>query len=209
MLALLRAREQGLDVQTFLTLLDPDGRSKSHGLPPPLIEAQVRALGGQWRPAPVPPGQYGERFDAELAALRASGHEAMVFGDIDLQAHRDWIEPRCERAGLQACFPLWGMARRALATEVIARGIRALIVCVDTARLPAAFCGQPYDAGFLAALPDAVCPAGEDGEFHSFVWDGPGFAAPLALRPGAPRLQPSAPPLRPTELCFCIPERLP
>lgn len=206
MLALLRAREQGLQLTDFLTLLEPDGLSKSHGLPPALLEAQVQALGGQWRPARVPPGRYGECFDAELAALRAAGAEAMVFGDIDLQAHRDWITPRCERAGLQALFPLWGLARAALATEVLARDIRARIVCVDCARLDASFSGREYDAAFLAALPAGVCPAGEDGEFHSFVWDGPGFAAPLPLQPGRPRLQPSSPPLRPTDLCFCIPE---
>jgi len=208
MLALVHAREQGLQVTDFLTLLDPDGQSKSHGLPPALIEAQVQALGGQWRPLRVPPGRYAECFEAELVALREAGHEAMVFGDIDLQAHRDWIAPRCERAGLRAVFPLWGLARAALAQEVMARGIRAQIVCVDCARLPASFCGRSYDAAFVAALPEGVCPAGEDGEFHSFVWAGPGFAAPLRLRPGRPRLQASAPPLRPTELCFCVPELL-
>ncbi len=206
MLALLHAREQGLQVQSFLSFLEPDGRSKSHDLPSRWLQAQVGALGGQWLGVPVPPGGYGEAFSTQLALLRASGHQAVVFGDIDLQAHRDWIEPRCAAAGLCAAFPLWGLGRRQLAQEVLARDIRAWVVCVDLGRLDARFCGRAYDAAFLAELPEGVCPAGEEGEFHSFVWDGPGFAAPLPLQPGPVRIQPSRPPLRPTEFAFCTPE---
>ena len=126
----------------------------------------------------------------------------MVFGDIDLQAHRDWLEPACARAGLAAVFPLWGGARAKLAGEIVARGIRAMLVCVDARRLDAAFCGLDYDAALLARLPAGVCPCGEEGEFHTFVWDGPGFAAPLALRRAGRRTVASRPPLAPTELVF-------
>lgn len=205
-LALLLAREQGYAVEQFLTMQEPGGDSKSHGLPPALIEAQVRALGGQWRPVETPPGRYAAHFAAELDALREAGCEALVFGDIDLRAHRDWLEPQCERAGLRAVFPLWGKPRAVVADEILARGIRARIVCVDLGRLDARFCGREYDAAFLATLPAEVCVCGEDGEFHSFVWDAPGFAAPLQLRDGVPRTLASRPPLRPTELCFCVPE---
>jgi len=205
-LALLRAREQGLHVETFVTMCDEDGTSKSHALPPALIEAQVAALGGRWRPMRVPPGQYAAVFAAALAALRDEGHTQMVFGDIDLQAHRDWLEPACARAGLEAVFPLWGGSRAALAEEIIERGIRARLVCVDTRWLDAFFAGADYDRALLARLPAGVCPCGEDGEFHSFVWDAPGFAAPLRLAPGTPRRVASVPPLAPTELVLQIPE---
>ena len=124
-LALLRAREAGLEVRTFLTMLDTDGTSKSHALPSALIAAQVAALGGTWHPALVAPGDYGHAFGAALKELKASGHSHMVFGDIDLQAHRDWLQPMCERAGLEAVFPLWGEPRAVLAEEIIDRGIRA------------------------------------------------------------------------------------
>lgn len=204
-LALLRAREAGLEVQGFLTMLDTEGLSKSHLLPRALVEAQVQALGGQWWPKIVGPGDYGSGFAAQLAALRAADHTHMVFGDIDLQAHRDWLEPACERAGLVAVFPLWGEARAAIAQEVIARGIRARLVCVDTRGLDASFCGREYDAALLDALPPGVCPCGEGGEFHTFVWGGPGFAQPLAIGPGEPRRVASAPPLAPTELVFQAP----
>ena len=166
-LALQRAREQGLAVTTFVTMCDDDGASKSHALPPELVDAQVRALGGTPVCVRVPPGDYAARFDACLRELAASGHTHMVFGDIDLQAHRDWLAPACERAGLAPLFPLWGESRAALARELVTRGVRATVVCVDTRWLDASFCGAPYDAHFLARLPAGVCPCGEDGEFHT------------------------------------------
>ena len=204
-LALLRARDAGLEVRSFLTMLDPGGLSKSHALPCDLIAAQVHALGGQWWPAEAGPGEYAEVFAAQLRTLRNAGHRHLVFGDIDLQAHRDWLEPACAAAGLQAVFPLWGLARSAVAAEVIARGIRAQLVCVDTRWLDDSFCGAEYDAALLARLPVGVCPAGEGGEFHSFVWDAPGFAAPLPVRPGPLRRVAAAPPLSPTTLVLQTP----
>jgi diphthamide synthase (EF-2-diphthine--ammonia ligase) len=64
--------------------------------------------------------------------LRAAGHAYMVFGDVDLQAHRDWLEPACQRANLQAVFPLWGRPRAQVAIDIVARGVRGQVVCVDT-----------------------------------------------------------------------------
>jgi diphthine-ammonia ligase len=201
-LAWLRARQQGFDVQTFVTMCHTDGTSQSHALPPALIEAQVRAIGGAWLPVNVAPGEYAQAFGSALRGLRERGHTHMVFGDIDLAAHRDWIEPQCERAGLIAMFPLWGQARAALAQEIIDRGMRARTVCVDTRWLDASFCGVDYDAAFLARLPDGVCPCGEGGEFHTFVYGGPGFAHDLALHNAAQRRVRAVPPWAPTELVF-------
>jgi diphthine-ammonia ligase len=201
-LALLRAREQGLAVDTFVTMCDEDGASKSHALPPALVEAQVRALGGTPVGVRVPPGEYAARFDACLRDLVATGHTHMIFGDIDLQAHRDWLAPACERAGLVALFPLWGASRQALARELVARGVQARVVCVDTRHLDASFCGAAYDEAFLARLPAGVCPCGEDGEFHTFVTGGPGFAAPLRVVAGPQRRVASQLPFAPTEFVF-------
>lgn len=199
-LAWLLARAQGWQVDDFLTLCEPDGRSKSHALAPAVVAAQVAAAGGRWWRVDVPPGRYAEAFGDALQRLRAQGCEAVVFGDIDLQAHRDWLEPACARAGLQALFPLWGRPRAALAREVIVRGIRARLVCVDTARLDRGFCGAAYDEALLQRLPPGVCPVGEDGEFHTLVVDAPGFAAPLDLVDGPAQDVAAAPPLRPTVL---------
>ena len=201
-LALMRAREQGLAVTTFVTMCDEDGTSKSHALPPELVEAQVRALGGTPVSVRVPQGEYATRFDACLRDLAAEGHTHMIFGDIDLQAHRDWLAPACERAGLVALFPLWGESRDALARELVTRGVQARVVCVDTRWLDASFCGADYDAAFLARLPAGVCPCGEDGEFHTFVTGGPGFASALGMVDGPQRRVASQPPFASTEFVF-------
>ena len=201
-LALTRAREQGWRVDTFVTMCDEDGRSKSHALAPEVVDAQVRALGGTPVAVRVAPGAYAARFDAALQALAASGHTHMVFGDIDLQAHRDWLEPACGRAGLVALFPLWGEPRAALARELVARGVRARIVCVNTRWLDASFCGVGYDEAFLTRLPRDVCPVGEDDEFHTLVTGGPGFEAPLRVVAGPQRRVASQPPFTLTEFVF-------
>jgi diphthine-ammonia ligase len=201
-LALTRARDEGLAVDTFVTMCDEDGSSKSHALPPELVEAQVRALRGIPLLVRVSAGEYARRFDACLQALAASGHTHMIFGDIDLQAHRDWLAPACERAGLVPLFPLWGEARAALAHELLARGVQARVVCVDTRWLDESFCGAPYDAAFLARLPEGVCPCGEDGEFHTFVAGGPGFESPLPVVLGERRRVAAQPPFAPTEFVF-------
>ncbi len=199
-LAWLRAIEAGLDARSFLTMCDAGGLSKSHVLPPALIAAQVHAMGGDWVPALAGPGEYADVFNAALRSLREAGHTHMVFGDIDLQAHRDWLEPACARAGLVAVFPLWGEARAALAQEVIARGIRARLVCVGTRWLDASFCGADFDAALLARLPAGVCPVGEGGEFHTFVIDAPGFVPALRIVNGPQQVVASVPPLAPTTL---------
>ena len=102
-LAWLRATEQGLAVPTFVTMCEADGLSKAHALAPELIAAQVQAIGAEWRSVRVAPGTYAQAFDAALRRLRDDGHTHMVFGDIDLAAHRDWLVPACARA-LQALF---------------------------------------------------------------------------------------------------------
>lgn len=201
-LAWRRAVARGLPVATFLTMMDDHGLSKSHALPEALVRAQVRAMGGDWWPAAVAPGAYVAVFKDQLERLRATGHTHLVFGDIDLQAHRDFLEPLCAAHGLQPVFPLWGEPRAAVARAVIDAGICARLTCVDTRWLDASFCGADYDDALIGRLPPGVCPCGEGGEFHTFVFDAPGFGAPLRLRPAGQRRERSTPPLAPTELVF-------
>ena len=201
-LALLRAADQGLRTESLLTMMEPGGPSKSHALPAPLFAAQAHAMGMRWLPVEAGLSHYAAVFDSALRGLRDTGHTHMIFGDIDLQAHRDWLEPACRKAGIEAVFPLWALPRENVAREVIERGIRARVVCVDTGLLDAGFCGAEYDEAFLARLPAGVCPCGEGGEFHTFVWDAPCFDRPLRLTAGERRRVASMPPLRPTELVF-------
>jgi uncharacterized protein (TIGR00290 family) len=182
-LALWRTQQQGdLDVRTLLVMFEESGeRSRSHAIPMQLIERQARSLqldlvtrNASWR-------TYETVFIAALHELRASGHEVAVFGDIDLQAHRDWEERVCMAAGVRAELPLWHHDRRMLADEVLATGFRARVVCTDSRYLPDEFCGREYDASFIRDLPPGVDACGENGEFHTFVYDGPNFHTPVAF----------------------------
>jgi diphthine-ammonia ligase len=186
-MALLRAREQRIAVPTFVTMCEADGTSMSHALAAEVVAAQVAALGAHWWPVRVPTGGYLRAFSLTLQRLSHTSHTHMVFGHIDLQVPRHWLEQACMSAGIKPLFPLWGEQRTALATEVIKRGIRARLVCVDTCRLDASFCGVEYDAGLLARLPSDVCPFGGNGEFHTFAWNAPGFSQALRLRVGSQR----------------------
>lgn len=210
-LAWLRACEQSIDVSTFVTMCDGEGPSLSHALPREWLARQVAAFGVAWRAVDVyrgnhggSPGGYAAAFDRTLAELQRDGHTHMVFGDIDLAAHRDWITPRCEAAGLVPLFPLWGESRAALAQEVIARGIQARLVAVDAGRLDAAFCGALYDAALLARLPPGVCPCGEDGEFHTAVTSAPGMRHAVPLTDCGVEVVESSPPLSPTRIARLV-----
>lgn len=179
-LALWRARREGYDVRVMLTMLDETGtRNRSHGVPLELLRQQASALGMTLRAPSATWKDYEAVMMRELQALRGEGLEAGVFGDIDLDAHREWEEKICGQAGLSVHLPLWHESRLDLAHEVLERGFKATVVCVDSRYLDDGFCGRPYDAHFIASLPAGVDACGENGEFHTFVQDGPGFARPV------------------------------
>ncbi len=166
----------------LLCVLEPGAaRSRGHGLPRTVLEAQAHALGAKLCAPSASWGDYAAVVLAELRNARERGVTTVVFGDIDLQAHRDWAVQICRVAGLRAELPLWGRARSRVAREILARNIAALVVCVDTTRLDAGFCGRWYDEDLLAALPADVDPCGEQGEFHTCVVSAPHYREPLAI----------------------------
>ena len=130
---------------------------------------------------------------AALARLRAEGVRHVAFGDISLSSVREYRERMLARGGFAGVFPLWGRDSRELAGAFWRTGFRAVAVCVDTHRVPREFAGRDLDESFFADLPADVDACGENGEFHSFVYDGPGFAYPVRFtrkrRPRAERYQ--------------------
>ena len=108
--------------------------------------------------------------------------EVGVFGDIDLQPHRDWVESVCAGVGLRPCLPLWREPRRRLLEELLGQGVHATIVAVDGARLDKRFLGRRLDPGAVAELEEAgVDACGEEGEFHTVVTHAPLFRSSVAL----------------------------
>lgn len=182
-LAFTRAVAAGGRPQALLCMLDEDGlRSRGHGLPLTLLESQAEALGVPLVTRSATWDGYEVTFLGALHELRERGVQAGVFGDIDLEGHREWVEKVCAAAGLSCHLPLWQEPRRRLVEELLAGGVRATVVAVDAARLGASFLGRVLDAGLVDEFEAAGADAcGEDGEYHTVVTDGPAFAAPVIL----------------------------
>ena len=135
-------------------------------------------------PWPCPNVEYERRMAEACARMLAAGVEAVAFGDLFLEDVREYRVKQLARAGLEPLFPLWGMKTGELARAMIAAGQKARVTCVDPRKLDRGFAGRDYDEGFLAALPGGVDPCGENGEFHTFVYESPAFVKPVAIRGG-------------------------
>jgi diphthamide synthase (EF-2-diphthine--ammonia ligase) len=118
---------------------------------------------------------------ALCARAVSQGVQAMAFGDLFLTDIRAYRERQLAGTGLEPIFPVWQIPTAGLARTMIASGLRAKITCVDPKVLQKKFAGRDFDAQFLADLPSGIDPCGENGEFHSFVYDGPDFAHPLPV----------------------------
>jgi uncharacterized protein (TIGR00290 family) len=179
-LALWRAQKLGISVTHLLTALDESGlKTRSHGVSKSLIQCQGQSLGidnefisASWQ-------DYEKEFIAKLIQLGDEGISQAIFGDIDLIAHREWEEKVCTAANIAAMLPLWNENRLALVTELLDAGFKARVTCVDGRFLDESFVGVEFDAQFLDRLPEGVDACGENGEFHTFVYDGPNFLKPV------------------------------
>lgn len=164
-------------------------RVSMHGVRVALLEAQAARIGlplNQLRLPEMPSmAAYDQAQQATLAGLRAQGVEAAFYGDIFLEDLRAYREQQLARAGLRGEFPLWQRPGAELLREFLDLGFRAIIVCVNERWLDASFCGRLLDADFLRDLPPGVDPCGENGEYHSFVFDAPYFSAPIPFEKGA------------------------
>jgi uncharacterized protein (TIGR00290 family) len=188
--ALAAARtDPALDVVGLLVTVNAAAdRVAMHAVRRTLLEAQAGRLGLPLHvveiPSPCPNEVYAERMTVAMRDAAAAGVTRVVFGDLYLEDIRAYREEALADTPLDPVFPLWQRPTAALAREMIASGIRAVLTCVDPRQLPASFAGRAYDASLLADLPDGVDPCGENGEFHTFVWDGPGFSAPIDVEVG-------------------------
>jgi uncharacterized protein (TIGR00290 family) len=131
------------------------------------------------------------RLTVALAALQSEGFAGVVFGDIHLADVRDWYETRVRAAGLEHIEPIWGEDPAQLVREFVDTGARAVITCVDLSRLDSSWLGRIIDERFLDEIGATHAdPSGENGEFHSFAFQGPAFSHPVSWRPGEMRSEP-------------------
>jgi diphthamide synthase (EF-2-diphthine--ammonia ligase) len=119
-----------------------------------------------------------------LRFLRGLGVDGLAFGDLYLQDIRQYREQQFGHCGLELLFPLWGIPTRQLAEQMLQAGLSARLSCVDPRALPPEWAGREYDDKLLADLPPSVDPCAENGEFHTFVYAGPMFRAPIPIVTG-------------------------
>lgn len=131
-------------------------------------------------------GDYEKNMKEAIARLKSEGVDAGVFGDICLQEHRTWIERVCGEAGVSAVFPLWDKSTSGLMEQFITERFKTIVVSVRKEKLPKSFLGRLIDNDFLTDIHTfpATDPCGENGEYHTFVFDGPLFAAPVLFEKG-------------------------
>ncbi|MBA3599651.1 MAG: diphthine--ammonia ligase [Acidobacteria bacterium] len=182
-LAFNRAIKSGYEITHLLTMFDETGeRVRSHSISREMMRAQADAVGLELVMPSASWQNYESVFVEELKRLKAQNTETAIFGDIDLQAHRDWEEKVCAAAEIEAVLPLWNENRLDLVNEFIGEGFRSVVVCVNEKFLPKEFCGRIFDEQFVKDLPEGVDACGENGEFHTFVFDGKLFKNPVPYK---------------------------
>ena len=187
-LRLLR-QQPDLQVVALLTTFNSQfDRVAMHAVRRTLVEAQAERTGIPLWPVELPWPcsnlEYEDRMRAACQRATADGITAVAFGDLFLQDVRDYRIRQLRGSGLEPLFPLWKIPTRQLSREMIAAGVKARITCVDPSKLAKSFAGQDYDSSLLQALPAEIDPCGENGEFHTFVYDAPVFSRPIGVRSG-------------------------
>jgi uncharacterized protein (TIGR00290 family) len=188
-LHMLRQQHPGCVAALLTTVNEAFDRVAMHAVRRALLEAQAEAAGLPLYaidlPWPCPNEAYESRMAEAVRRLEAEGFTHVAFGDLFLADVRRYREEKLAGTGLTPIFPLWhAKPTRDLAEEMIGGGLRACLTCVDPRVLPATFAGRQFDRTLLADLPEGIDPCGENGEFHSFVWDGPMFSRAVEVRVG-------------------------
>jgi len=169
-------------VLLITTYNDSDDHSHFHDLSVELLELVAESLGAPLLLVKTDTAGYVDNFVTALLEAKKRGAEACVFGDIDHEDHRKWCNEKCEKAGLVPLFPLWGQGRRETVYELIDSGFVATIATINNECLSSDFLGQTLTkelAERIAATGADIC--GENGEYHTFVSDGPIFRTPIAF----------------------------
>jgi uncharacterized protein (TIGR00290 family) len=187
-LHLLRQNPSVEIVALFTTLNEQFDRVAMHAVRRELLELQAESVDLPLWTIPLPWPCSNDQYEAKMTSFCtlavARGVEMMAFGDLFLADIRAYREKQLAGTGIDPIFPVWQIPTANLARTMIASGLRAKITCVDPRVLPAEFAGRDFDTQFLADLPPNIDPCGENGEFHSFVYDGPGFRQPIPITVG-------------------------
>ena len=185
----LLSKQSDIRIAALLTTFNHAAdRVAMHAVRRSLVEAQAAQIGIPLWPVdltwPCSNADYEQLLSAVWQRARAERIDAVAFGDLFLRDIRAYREKQLAGAGLQPLFPLWELPTKSLAQDMIAAGVKAKLTCVDPRKLDRSFAGCDFDPAFLDALPEDVDPCGENGEFHTFVYDSPCFSEPIRVEPG-------------------------
>ncbi len=178
-LEVLRQSGEAEIVALLTTVNVAAGRVAMHAVRESLLETQAEAAGLPLVKVPIPwpcPNEvYEQAMEAAVRRAQFEGVTHFVFGDLFLEDIRKYREAKLASTGIAPLFPLWKLDTARLAHQMVAAGLRAFVTCVDPGKLDRAFAGRTFDVQFLADLPRGVDPCGENGEFHTFAFQGPMF----------------------------------
>ena len=186
MLALYETLKSGIDVLALLTTVNQECNNVNvHGIQSTLLEKQAKSLGFHLEEIFMPKGVTNQDYEKEfltiLRSYRNHGVTSVVFGDIFLEDVKKFREDLLAKIGMHGIYPLWKRDTRFLAEHFIDLGFKAVVTVVDSTVLSKEFSGREYDKQFLAELPRGVDPCGENGEFHTFVYNGPILTKPVTF----------------------------
>ncbi|MCC5803564.1 Dph6-related ATP pyrophosphatase [Rossellomorea vietnamensis] len=178
----------------LVTLTEGFDRVSIHGVRYEMLKRQSKSLGiplrEVWIPQDCPNEVYQDRMGKAVSGMLEDGVTNMVFGDIHLADVRAYREKMLEGTGITPIFPLWGQDVEELGREFIERGFKTVLTCIDMEQLDRSFAGRVYDEDFLRDYPENCDVCGENGEFHTFVFDGPNFEFPIRYELGDERVTP-------------------
>ncbi len=180
---------RSFDIASLLTTVTEGyDRVSMHGVRLPLLEMQADSLGLALEKVIIPRNASNEEYETSLEKsllkYKPSGVDTVIYGDIFLEEIRKYREEQLGRLGLGCVFPIWGRDSFLLARTFIEAGFKAVAVCVDSTLLDGGFAGREFDYDFLSELPPGIDPCGENGEFHTFVYDGPAFRERVVFEKG-------------------------
>lgn len=182
-------QDKQYNIQYLLTSVNSThDRISMHGVRRSLLQAQSEAIGIPLQTIELPEmpsmDAYENNMLQKIDALKNEGLTHSIFGDIFLEDLRKYREEKLQQTGIECVFPLWKIDTKDLMNEFLDAGFKAIIVCVNEQYLDKSFCGRIIDHSFVRDLPANVDVCGENGEYHSFVFDGPIFRHPVAFDKG-------------------------
>lgn len=182
------------EIGTLLTNLNKDfGRVSMHGLQESLLDAQAKSIGFPlekiYFPKDVSMDLYDRKMKEKMTLLKSQGYDYAAFGDIFLEDLRAYRDGKLAEVDMTGVYPLWKKNPRELIQEILGLGFKAITVCVNAKLLGPEFVGRIIDEDFIQDLPNNVDVCGENGEFHTFVFDGPIFSKPVEFEIGEKTLR--------------------